>query len=305
MDIYIDGLRVHIETQEIVGLLSFRNELLIGRHHSLVEIGMAHKTPIDKHELQGVALTGILGFAHIALDLDQRGIDVHWQELLVQAATHESRDTLAEGALHQLIHHIAVVSERELDIIVDQRQFLKLLDNIAQFHLIGLEELAPCRDIKENVLDHEIAANGAGVGFLTLALRRIDHQAGSQLLVMATGSQLDLRDSSNRCQSLATKAHRLQCKQVIGRTYFARAVTFKRQACVGLTHPHPIINDLNQGAPGILQNNLNVACLGVDGIFHQFLDDVSGSLNDLASGNLVGDRVGQEFNNVTHGYSLG
>ena len=170
MDVHIDSLRVNGEAQEIVGLLTLGDKLLVGRHHRLMEIGVTHIALVDKHELQGVALAGVLGLADIALHLDNRGVDAYGQQLLIHAVAHQRDDALAESPLHQLVHHIAVVHEREFHLVVDKGKLFKLLDDVAQLYLIGLEELTAGRNIKENVLDHEVAALGAHVRLLALAL---------------------------------------------------------------------------------------------------------------------------------------
>ena len=192
MDVHVDGLRLYSETQEVVGLLALGNQLLIGRHHRFMEIGVTHVSPVDEQELQRVTLAGILGFADVTLHLDQRCVDVHRQQLLVDIVTHEGRNALAESAGHQLIHHVIVVNQGKLHLIVDQRQLFELLDDIAQLHLIALEELATGRNVKKEVLDHEITARRAHVRFLTLTLRCIDDQAGTQLGILATGTQFHL-----------------------------------------------------------------------------------------------------------------
>ena len=89
------------------------------------------------------------------------------------------------------------MGQGEFHIIVDQSQLLELLHDVAQFHLIGLEELATRRHIEEDVLDHEIASHGTHIRFLTLTLRRVNHQSGTQLGIMATGAQFHLGDGGN------------------------------------------------------------------------------------------------------------
>ena len=96
----------------------------------------------------------------------------------------------------------------------------------------------------------------------------------------------------------------MQREQVFGTAYLARAVAFKGQTRVGLAHPHPIVDDLDECASGVLEDDLDVSCLSVNGILHQFLDDTGGALDDFSGGNLVGHRVGQQFDHITHGVSL-
>ena len=301
MDVDVDGLGLDSETQEVIGLLALGNELLIGRHHGLMEIGMTHVAPVDKHELQGITLAGILGLADVALHLHQRRVNVHGQQLLVHVVAHQGSDALTKGSLHQLIHHVAVVNEREFHLVVDKGQLLKFLDDIAQLHLVALEEFAASRHIEEEVLDHEIAAHWAHVRFLTLTLRGVDDQLGAQLGVTAACAQFHLGDGGYRGQSLAAETHRVQREQVLGIAYLAGAMAFKGQACVGLAHPHPVVDNLDECAARILEDNLDVGCLGINGVLHQFLDDTGRALDDFAGSNLVGYRIGQQFNHITHG----
>ena len=96
----------------------------------------------------------------------------------------------------------------------------------------------------------------------------------------------------------------MEGEQVFGTAYLARAVAFKGQTRVGLAHPHPIVDDLDERAPGILEDDLDMCCLSVNGVLHQFLDDTGRALDDFSGGNLVGHRVGQEFNYIAHGASI-
>ena len=82
-------------------------------------------------------------------------------------------------------------------------------------------------------------------------------------------------------------------------------MALKGQTRVGLAHPHPVIDDLDERAARVLKDNLDMSRLGVDGILHQFLDNAGGTLYHLAGSNLVGDRIGQKFNHITHGISTG
>ena len=92
-------------------------------------------------------------------------------------------------------------------------------------------------------------------------------------------------------------------EQVIGCANLARAVALKGQTGIGIAHPHPIVDDLYQGAARILEDNLDMGSLSVNGILYQFLDDAGRSLDDFTGGNLIGYRIGQQFNHIAHGLS--
>ena len=293
MDIDVNRLGVDIKNQEIIRLCIIGNQLVVAGVHRLVKIRMTHVTAVDKEILHGTALAGILGLANETANLDERRLHSKRDELLVNGVAKHRHNALPERATCQLIERVSIVDEGELNTIVNQCQFLKLLDDIAQLHLIAFQELAPSRDIKEQILYHEIAAHRTHIGLLRLALRGIDNELSAQLVATCTGAKLDVRDSRYRSQRLTTKSHGVQREQVAGIPDLRGAVSLKRQSRIGVAHSHAIVNHLDQGAPGILEHNLHLGGLSVNSILHQLLDYRSRSLNHLTSSNLVGNRIGQ------------
>ena len=54
---------------------------------------MPHVAVIDKEILLGTTLAGRLGSAHEAMNGDQRGLYIDWQELVGKALTEDSSNT--------------------------------------------------------------------------------------------------------------------------------------------------------------------------------------------------------------------
>ena len=79
---------------------------------------------------------------------------------------------------------------------------------------------------------------------------------------------------------------------------------FEGESRIRLRHALPIIDDLYGSPSGIHHHDMDGLGTGIDRIFHQFLDDGSWSLNDFASGNLVGDGIGEELDDIGHLFKL-
>ena len=63
--------------------------------------------------------------------------------------------------------------EGESNLVMDEGDAFYFADDVAQLRLVGFEELPACRDVEEQVLDHEVTAFGAHVNFLPHHLRRL------------------------------------------------------------------------------------------------------------------------------------
>ena len=64
------------------------------------------------------------------------------------------------------------------------------------------------------------------------------------------------------------------------------------------THSAAVIDHLNQRPSALAVIHRDGRTSGIDGIFHQLLDDRSGTAHHLARGDLVGDPVGQHSDPV-------
>ena len=72
----------------------------------------------------------------------------------------------------------------------------------------------------------------------------------------------------------------------------------KGQACIGLGHSPPVVDDLYGCPPGIDDDDMDMPCAGIDGVLDQFLDDRSGTLYDLAGSYQVRNRIGEQVGDV-------
>lgn len=77
-------------------------------------------------------------------------------------------------------------------------------------------------------------------------------------------------------------------------------MTFEGQAGIGLAHAAAVVYHLHQCPAGVAYHHAYLRGAGVDGVLGELLNDRGGTLNDFAGSYLVGYRVGEELNDVTH-----
>ena len=296
----VDVLGVHVEVDEVGHLLARGDEAFVGFHHGLVEVGVAHVATVDKEVLVRPLLAGGLGLGHEAAYPYQGGLHLQGEELLVHLLSEHGHHALPQRHGREVQEFDVIVQQGERHGGMHQRDALELGHDVGEFGAVGLEELAACRHVEEEVLHQEIAAAGAGRRLLALHLRAGNQQAGAQLVLLAAGLQLHLGHGGYGGQGLAAEAHGVQGKEVRGFAYLGRGMPLERQAGVGLGHSLAVIYDLYGGLARIGHQHVHLLGIGIDGVLHQFLDHGGRTLYDLACGNLVGHGVGQQMNNVTH-----
>ena len=287
MNVHVYRFRRHSKHQEVIRLLIFRNKTAITHLHRLVKIWVTHISPVHKHILQRVSLPRILRTAHEARYLNQRRIHSQRKQLPVYRIAQQCHYSLLKCPRQQLIHQPLIMRQRKLHIMVHQCQFLKFLDDVAKLHLVALQKLTPCRNIKEDVFYLKITALRTRAWLLTVAHRRAYHQLCPQLIAFPLGPQFHLRYRGYRRQRLASEPHRSQREQVFSARYLRRAVPLKGQSGIGRTHALPVIHHLYQRTPCILQVYIHLCRSGIHRVLHQLFYHRGRTLYHLAGRYLV------------------
>mgnify|MGYP000848748062 CR=1 FL=1 len=70
-------------------------------------------------------------------------------------------------------------------------------------------------------------------------------------------------------------------------------MSLEGHAGVSLGHALAVVNHLNECTAGVFDDDGDVCGAGVNGVFHQLLDNGGGSLDDFTGSYLVGDVVGE------------
>jgi len=111
-------------------------------------------------------------------------------------------------------------------------------------------------------------------------------------------SELYLSDGGDTGQGFAAEPHGMEGEEVVGLPYLRCGMALERQAGIGLGHPFPVVDDLQTGASGIHDDDLDGLGFGVDSILYQLLYHGSRPLNDLTSCYLVGHRIREKVDNI-------
>ena len=170
--------------------------------------------------------------------------------------------------------------------------------DIGQFRLVRLQELASGGYVEEEVANGEVRADGTAGRFLRDQVGALDAYARAQFVAGRACAQFHLCHRSDGGQCFASEAHGAQGEEVRSLLDFRGGMAFEGQSRIGGTHAAAIVDDLHQRLAGIFNNHLDERGLGSQRVLHQLLDNRSGTLDDLAGGNLVGYGVGKQMDDV-------
>ena len=261
---------------------------------------MPHVSPVDEEEVVARFLTGCLRLAHKARDVAERRLHLYRQQLLGVLPSIDIGNTLAQAGRLEVLQFCPIMMEDEVDVRIDQHDTLKGLEDIAEFGGVGLEELTPSRDIIEQIVHLETAAQGSGCWFLSHHLRGCYLQTRANLILSHTGQEFHLSDSSNRGEGLPTESHRMEGEEVVSLADLRCRMALESQTGVRLRHALSVVDDLDRGAPCVDNDHTDGLRTSIDSILHEFLDHRGWSLDHLTSRNLVGNAVGKELYDVAH-----
>ena len=103
--------------------------------------------------------------------------------------------------------------------------------------------------------------------------------------------QFHLADRRNRSQRFAAKAERHNRAKVVGSFDFAGRVSLKGQNRIVAHHPFAVVGDTNQASPAGFNVYAKARRPRINGVFDEFFDNRSGSLDDFSGGDLIGKLI--------------
>lgn len=209
-------------------------------------------------------------------------------------------DTLFGAGGGQFGDDLVVIDESELYLGIDEDDALVLGDDIAHLRLVGLEELASCGNVVEEVLDADIGADGALGDFLGDDLRACYLEVCAYLVIRSSGIDFDVCDGTYTGECFSAEAHGAQLEEVGGLADLGGSVAFEGHACVGRAHALAVINDLQECSTTISHQDADVIGTCIQCVLHQLFEAGGRSLYDLTGCNLVGDVVWQKMDDITH-----
>ncbi|CCX47933.1 putative uncharacterized protein [Bacteroides sp. CAG:927] len=270
MDINIYGIGIHSKIQEIIRLLIAFYQLFVTLQNSLMEIRMTHVASVNKQILQRIAFTCMIGQAHKTLNTNYRSVGIYRKQLPVKRMSEQIHDALLQCASAHFVKNRIIVYKREINSIIYQCKPFKLTQKATQLHRIFFKELSTCGDIEKQIFHHHVTSRSASLGLLALNLATINNKACANFRALKHGAEINLRHSSNGSQSLATKAHGVERKQIGRLLNLGCGMPLKSHSRISITHALAIVHNLNQSASGITDYNLNIRGAGIHRILHQF-----------------------------------
>ena len=127
-------------------------------------------------------------------------------QLFVQAVAEYLYNTLFQRSRREVELFDPIVNQRELYIRVSQDYTMEFVQDMTEFHIVGLEEIAPCRYIEEKILHCD---RGSLLGYSRILICNLIPFYGNSsanLLPLLAGGHFYLSNSSNRSQSFSTEA---------------------------------------------------------------------------------------------------
>jgi hypothetical protein len=90
----------------------------------------------------------------------------------------------------------------------------------------------------------------------------------------------------------------MDAEQVFNIFYFGSGMSLKGQERICFTHSISIISHLDKGFTSVINNQADFSSLRINGILKQLLYRTGRTLNDLSSGDLVGNVIRKQMDNV-------
>ena len=231
-------------------------------------------------------------------------VDIHARTAVVNLDGFIGRPDTAEQVCYpefqrlgllENIYVVAVVTERESDLGARQGDARKLLHDVLQLDIVGLEELAARRDVIEEISDREIAALRGCALRAGLELGRLHDDFGAGFVLFAAGFQAHLGDSGDGREGLSAETVGADGGEVFGGGDFRRRVTLEAEHGVVRRHSAAVVDDLDERAAGICDDDGDFARAGVHCVLHQFLNHRRRPLDDLSGSYHIGNVAGKNL----------
>ena len=162
------------------------------------------------------------------------------------------------------------------------------------FGFVGFEEFATGRDGIEKVGDLDAGADGAAGGALVEELAAVDQDFGALGGAGGAGDELEAGDAGDAGEGFAAEAEGADAEEVGGFADFGSGMALEGEEGVVRGEAVAVVLDTEVGFAAVAEFDFDAGGAGVEAVFDKFLDDGGGALDDLASGDLIGDAVGQD-----------
>ena len=259
-----------------------------------MQVGAAEIAAVHEEELVAQGLAGAFGPSHIAPQGGDAGFGADVHDVSHDGGPQEVLD--AEFITFGGLYHMdvpAVVREREGNVGPGEGHALELFHDVAQFHVVALQEFAPGGNVVEEIADADVGAHRAAHLAGPLVLGTGHDHLYTGLFGGDTGAERDFGHGGNGGQGLSAEAEGEDVVQVFGRCEFAGGMPLEAQDGIVRGHAAAVVDDLDERAAGIGNHHFLIRGTGVHRILHEFLHDGSGPLDHFPRSNHIGDILRQ------------
>ena len=161
-----------------------------------------------------------------------------------------------------------------------------LLD-VTLLRRVGAEELTTCGDVAEEVPDFDACAGRTSGGTDLGERSGVDLDRRSFVRIGAAGRQCEARDGGNRGDGLAAEAERVDLLDIGDVVDLRGGLALQRKDGIVLCHAAAVVLHGDELAAALCDGDGDSPGSGVNRVFHEFLDDGGGALDDFARGDFV------------------
>ena len=303
VDVDIDFLGRDLQEQRQHRMAIARQHVGIGAAHRADQQTVLHRAAIDEQ---------VLVIGHPAVEGRQARHPGEPRRSALQIDRHTilgqfARDDLGNAAGQSLArlyrqHPPSVMLEHEAHIGPGHRQSPDHIEAGGIFAARAAQELAPRRNLAEQVLDPDPGSRRQGCRPFLDQGAMIDHTPPALARRTGPAFQRQPGDTGNRRQRLAPEAEgRDQLDMIVGQ--FGGGVAFQRQCHFCRAHPAAVVGHFDPAEPTLGQAHSDAARVRIDRVFDQFLERRRRPFDHFARGNAVDQVLGQAAN-LRHGICL-
>lgn len=202
----------------------------------------------------------------------------------------------------QLPDGLRVLDQGEAHQGIGQRRHREVVLDVGELGFLGAEKFLSGGDVEEQLSHLDGGAAGSPGGFYVHQFAAEHYQLGglAVAVLLLPGGEGEPAHARDARQCLTPETHGGDGAEVGGFLDLGGGVALQAEQGVIATHSESVVGDPDQAPSARLHLHGDARCAGIEGVFDQLLHDAGGTLHHLASGDLVGDLLGQKANAV-HG----
>ena len=297
MHVHVDAIGGDLEKEMNLGAAFLDRRVAVGLDNRVRDRLVLDDAPIDEDVLRAARRPLLCERRHEALDAEAGQRLAHRHEI-GPVAEDLIQPVLELRHRRPVEHRPRSARQREADLRITERELRDDARDLRRFARVGLEKLAPRRQVVEEIADFDRRAFGRADLLHRRDRAAVDADLGAGDVAAQPRLHDEMRDRRDAGQRLAAEPERVNRGEIVGALNLARRVTLERQPRILRAHPIAVVLDAHEPLAAQLDVDLDAARAGVDGVFDELFDDRRRTLDNLAGGDLIGEVGGQEVDDA-------